>query len=96
MLTIRHRAAVDVTQAVRERLGRVRREHGVDLAERLLLIGRDCAAHLKEPFRTIDIASGSSRRMAIMAEVSIIISVAGSHRRASLLTAVVLLPALNL
>ncbi len=54
MLTIRHRAAVDVTQAVRERLGRVRRQHGVDLAERLLLIGRDCAAHLKEPFRTIN------------------------------------------
>ena len=42
-----------VTEAVRERLGRVRREHGVDLAERLLLIGRDCAAHLKEPSRTI-------------------------------------------
>ena len=43
-----------VTEAVRERLDRVRREHGVDLAERLLLIGRDCAAHLKEPFRTIN------------------------------------------
>jgi len=43
-----------VTQAVRERLDRVRSEHGVDLAERLLLIGRDCAAHLKEPFRSID------------------------------------------
>ena len=43
-----------VTEAVRERLDRVRSEHGVDLAERLLLIGRDCAAHLKEPFRTID------------------------------------------
>ena len=43
-----------VTAAVRERLDRVRREHGVDLAERLLLIGRDCAAHLKEPFRTIN------------------------------------------
>ena len=43
-----------VTEAVRERLDRVRRERGVDLAERLLLIGRDCAAHLKEPFRTID------------------------------------------
>jgi antitoxin VapB len=42
-----------VTQAVRERLDRVRREHGLDLAERLLLIGRNCAAHLKEPFRTI-------------------------------------------
>ena len=43
-----------VTEAVRERLDRVRREQGVDLAERLLAIGRDCAAHLKEPFRTID------------------------------------------
>jgi len=43
-----------VTKAVRERLGRVRGQHGVDLAERLLLIGRDCAAHLKQPFRSID------------------------------------------
>jgi len=43
-----------VTEAVRERLDRVRSEHGVDLAERLLLIGRDCAAHLKEPFCSID------------------------------------------
>jgi len=45
---------IAVTQAVRERLDRVRGEHGVDLAERLLLIGRDCAAHLKKPFRSID------------------------------------------
>jgi antitoxin VapB len=43
-----------VTEAVRERLDRVRREHGVDLAERLLAIGRDCATRLKVPFRTID------------------------------------------
>ncbi len=43
-----------VTKAVRERLDRVRHEQGVDLAERLLLIGRDCAAHLKRPFRSID------------------------------------------
>ena len=43
-----------ITEAVRERLDRVRRERGVDLAERLLLIGRDCAAHLKQPFRTIN------------------------------------------
>ena len=43
-----------VTEAVRERLDRVRRERGVDLAERLLRIGRDCAAHLKQPFRSID------------------------------------------
>ena len=42
-----------VTEAVRERLDRVRRKHGVDLAERLLVIGRDCAAHLKEPYRSI-------------------------------------------
>jgi antitoxin VapB len=38
-----------VTEAVRER---ARRKHGTDLAERLLLIGRDCAAHLKEPYRS--------------------------------------------
>ena len=43
-----------VTKAVRERLERVRRERGVGLADRLLAIGKDCAAHLKEPFRTID------------------------------------------
>jgi antitoxin VapB len=43
-----------VTKAVRERLDRVRGEHGIDLAERLLLIGRDCAAHLKEPYHSID------------------------------------------
>jgi antitoxin VapB len=43
-----------ITEAVRERLNRIRRERGVDLSEHLLAIGRDCAAHLKEPFRTID------------------------------------------
>jgi antitoxin VapB len=43
-----------VTEAVRERLDRVRSEHGIGLAERLLLIGRGCAAHLKEPFHSID------------------------------------------
>ena len=43
-----------ITEAVRERLDRVRRERGVDLAERLLLIGRDCAAHLRQPFRTVN------------------------------------------
>ena len=43
-----------VTEAVRERLDRVRQKHGVDLAERLLAIGRDCAAHLKEPHRSIN------------------------------------------
>jgi antitoxin VapB len=43
-----------VTEAVRERLARVRRARDVGLSERLLNIGRDCAAHLKQPFRTID------------------------------------------
>jgi len=42
-----------VIKAVRERLDRVHREQGADLAERLLVIGRECAVHLKEPFRTI-------------------------------------------
>ena len=43
-----------VTEAVRERLDRVRRERGLSLAERLLAIGKDCAAHLKEPLRSAD------------------------------------------
>jgi antitoxin VapB len=43
-----------VTQAVRERLDRLRRERGDRLADRLLLIGKDCAARLKEPFRSAD------------------------------------------
>ena len=43
-----------ITEAVRQRLDRVRRERGVDVAERLLAIGRNCAAHLKKQYRTID------------------------------------------
>lgn len=43
-----------VTQAVRERLARVRREHSTRLADRLVAIGKDCAAHLKEPYRSAD------------------------------------------
>ena len=43
-----------VTEALRERLDRVRGEHGVGLADRLLKIGKDCAAHLREPFRSVD------------------------------------------
>ncbi len=43
-----------VTAAVRERLERVRREQGESLADRLMAIGRDCAARLKEPFRSAD------------------------------------------
>jgi antitoxin VapB len=43
-----------VTEAVRERLARLRRERGGGLADRLLTIGRDCAARLKEPYRSVD------------------------------------------
>jgi antitoxin VapB len=41
-----------VTKAVRERLDRVRSQRGSGLADRLVSIGKDCAAHLKEPFRS--------------------------------------------
>ena len=41
-----------VTTALRERLARVRQEQGLSLADRLLAIGRDCAARLKEPVRS--------------------------------------------
>jgi len=43
-----------VTAAVRERLARLRRERAGSLADRLLTIGRDCAARLKEPYRSAD------------------------------------------
>jgi antitoxin VapB len=43
-----------VTIAIRERLDRVRRQERLSLADRILAIGKDCAAHLKEPFRSID------------------------------------------
>ncbi|TMJ28754.1 MAG: transcription factor [Alphaproteobacteria bacterium] len=43
-----------VTTAIRERLDRIRREQGESLADRLMAIGRDCAARLKEPFRSAD------------------------------------------
>jgi antitoxin VapB len=45
-------AAVD--RAVQERLERVRRDRKGDLAQRLLQIGRECAAHMKEPYLSID------------------------------------------
>ena len=43
-----------VTRALSERLERVSRERRGSLANRLIAIGKDCAAHLKEPFRSID------------------------------------------
>lgn len=46
---------VAVTEAIRERLERVRGKSNEGLAARLLEIGKDCAAHLKEPFKSMDI-----------------------------------------
>jgi antitoxin VapB len=43
-----------VTKSVRERLDRVRQAQGASLADQLQAVGRDCAARLKVPFRTID------------------------------------------
>jgi antitoxin VapB len=43
-----------ITVAVRERLERLRLQRNVSLADRLLAIGKDCAAHLKEPLRSGD------------------------------------------
>jgi antitoxin VapB len=43
-----------VTEALRERLERVQHSQGDGLAKRLLRIGKDCAAHLKEPYRSVD------------------------------------------
>jgi len=43
-----------ITEAVRERLERVQNAQGAGLAERLVRIGKECAAHLKEPFRSVD------------------------------------------
>ncbi len=43
-----------VTEALRERLSEVRNKEGRGLAERLLQIGKDCAAHLKEPYRSTE------------------------------------------
>ena len=43
-----------VTEAVRERIDRVRNRQAISLADRLLAIGKDCAGRLKEPFRSGD------------------------------------------
>jgi len=45
-----------VTEAVRERLKRVQNKdkHAARRSDRLLEIGRDCALHLKKPFRSTD------------------------------------------
>ena len=46
---------VAVSEAIRERLERLRGNSREDMAERILKIGRECAAHLKEPYKSIDI-----------------------------------------
>jgi antitoxin VapB len=46
---------VAVSEAIRERLERVRGNSNETLAERLLEIGKECAAHLKEPYKSMDI-----------------------------------------
>jgi antitoxin VapB len=43
-----------VSEVIRERLQRVQGESKGDLAERLLKIGRECAAHMKEPYKSMD------------------------------------------
>jgi antitoxin VapB len=43
-----------VTVAVQERLRRLQRKEGMSLSEQLLAIGKDCADHLSEPYRSID------------------------------------------
>jgi len=43
-----------ITVAVRERLDRVQQKKRGPLSDRLLKIGKDCAAHLKEPFLTVE------------------------------------------
>ena len=43
-----------VTEAVRERLYRLREAKAGDLAERLLAIGRDCAGRLGADYRALD------------------------------------------
>jgi antitoxin VapB len=40
--------------ALRERLERLKSDSRGRRVERILAIGRDCAAHLEEPFRSID------------------------------------------
>ena len=43
-----------VTEAVRERLERLRRNRRKDLAERIMNIAKECGPLWKEPFRSMD------------------------------------------
>jgi antitoxin VapB len=44
-----------VNESVRERLERVRGSSRKSMAERLMEIGKDCASHLKEPYKSMDV-----------------------------------------
>lgn len=44
-----------VREAVRERLERVRSAPKERLAERLIKIGKECAAHLREPYKSMNV-----------------------------------------
>ena len=41
-----------VTEAIRERLERVQNQEAKSLSAELLAIGKDCAKHLSDPYRT--------------------------------------------
>jgi antitoxin VapB len=43
-----------IVVALRERLERLKRESHGSRVQRILAIGRDCAEHLEEPYRSID------------------------------------------
>jgi antitoxin VapB len=45
---------IAVTEAIRERIERVRRSKRQGLSERLLAIGRDAAPRFKEPYRSAE------------------------------------------
>lgn len=46
---------VAVDAAIRERLDRVRENSRGGMAERLMKIAKECSAHLKEPYKSMDI-----------------------------------------
>jgi len=45
---------VAVNEAIRERLQRVREKFKGEFVERIMKIGEECAARLKEPYKSID------------------------------------------
>ena len=46
---------VAVSEAIRERLERVRGNSRNGMAKRLMKIAKECAAHIKEPYKSMDI-----------------------------------------